>query len=98
MIADALPSPLRRAVSPYTGVVRTLEECLHLPTEPPLHRVACELGRGPALLGTDLDHLSGIGGAGFTRADAAAAAVGEALERYSASYVPWERIVVATAS
>ncbi len=98
MIAATLPTPLGRAVSPYTGIVRTLEESLHLATEPPLHRVACELSRGAALLGTDLHHLSGIGGAGFTRTDAAAAAVGEALERYSASYVPWERIVVATAS
>jgi len=98
VIAETLPLPLARAVSSYTGIVRTLEESLHLPTEPPLHRVACEVSRGSALLGTDLHHLSGIGGAGFTRANAASAAVGEALERYSASYVPWERIVVATAA
>jgi ribosomal protein S12 methylthiotransferase accessory factor len=48
-------------------------------------------------VGSPLDHLAGIGGSGRTRAEAAAAAVGEALERYSATYVPHERIVVACA-
>src|SRR5256885_16098181 len=38
-----------------------------------------------------------MGGAGTTRAEAAAAAVGEALERYSASYVSREQLVVASA-
>jgi ribosomal protein S12 methylthiotransferase accessory factor len=97
MTHAVLPPPLRRAVSPYTGIVRSLDECLHLPTEPPLFRVAGEVGRGRALLGAPLDHLSGIGGAGTTRAEAAAAAVGEALERYSATYVPREELVVASA-
>ena len=38
-----------------------------------------------------------MGGTGATRAEAAGAAVGEAIERYSATYVPRERLVVATA-
>ena len=97
MIADALTPPLRRSYSPYTGIVRSLEECLHLPSEPPLFRVACEVGRGEGLLGVALDHLAGVGGAGTTRAEAAAAAVGEALERYSLTYVPSERLVAAAA-
>jgi ribosomal protein S12 methylthiotransferase accessory factor len=98
VIADALTPCLRRAYSPYTGIVRSLEECLHLPSEPPLFRAACEVGRGDALLGSSLDHLTGIGGAGTSRAQAAAAAVGEALERYAMSYVDPSRIVVATAA
>jgi ribosomal protein S12 methylthiotransferase accessory factor len=93
----SLPRPLRGAVSPYTGIVRSLEESLHSTTEPPHFRVACEVGRGEGLLGSPLEHLSGIGGAGLTRPEAAAAAVGEALERYSATYVPRDRIVVASA-
>jgi len=97
MSLASLPLPLRRAVSPYTGIVRSLEECLCLTSEPPLFRAACEVGRSDALLGASLDHLTGIGGAGLTRAEALSAAVGEALERYSATYVPQDRLVVATA-
>ena len=97
MIADALTPSLRRAVSPYTGVVRSLEECLHLPSEPPLFRVASEVGRSRALLGSPLDHVAGTGGAGSTRSAAAVAAVGEALERYSLTYVAPGRLVAAAA-
>jgi ribosomal protein S12 methylthiotransferase accessory factor len=98
ILAEVLPPAMRRAVSPYTGIVRSLEECLRVSTEPPLFRVTCDVARGAGLLGERLDHVGGIGGAGFTRADATAAAVGEALERYSATYVPRERLVVATAT
>ncbi len=98
MIAAALTPRLRRAVSPYAGIVRVIEECLHAATDPPIFRVACEVGRGERLLGTPLDHLAGIGGAGITREEAAASAVGEALERYSASFVPKDSLVVASAS
>ena len=97
MIAHALGPSLRRACSPYTGIVRSLEECLHFPDEPPIFRVSCEVGRGSAVLGTALDHLGGIGGAGTTRAEAAAAAVGEAIERYSLTYVDPHRLVIASA-
>ena len=45
MIA-ALPPRLRRAVSPYVGIVRSVEECLHAPTEPPLFEAASEVGGG----------------------------------------------------
>jgi ribosomal protein S12 methylthiotransferase accessory factor len=92
-----LPPPLRRAVSPYTGIVRSLEECLHVPWEPSLFRFASAVGHGEPVLGERLDHLSGIGGAGLTRVEAASAAVGEALERYSATFVPRERLVIASA-
>jgi ribosomal protein S12 methylthiotransferase accessory factor len=93
----SLPSSLQRAISPYTGIVRSVDECLQATSDPRHFRVACEVGRGKALLGPSLEHLSGIGGAGLTRAQAAAAAVGEALERYAATYVPHERLVVASA-
>ena len=96
-LAAFLPPGLRRAVSPYTGIVRSIDECLPSTSDPPHFRVACEIGLGCGLLGPSLDHLAGIGGAGLTRGEAAAAAVGEALERYSASFVPDNRIVVTTA-
>jgi ribosomal protein S12 methylthiotransferase accessory factor len=95
---ETLPPPLRRAVSGYTGIVRSVEECLCPAEEPPLFRATCEIGAGVGLLGSSLDHLSGIGGAGRSSSAAASAAVGEALERYSATYVPYERIVVASAA
>jgi len=98
MIESALTPRLRRAVSSYTGIVRTLEECLAFTAEPRLFRAVCEIKGTGELLGSPLLHCAGIGGAGATRAEAAVAAVGEALERYSASYVPQERLVVATAA
>jgi ribosomal protein S12 methylthiotransferase accessory factor len=97
MIDTALPPRLRRAVSSYTGIVHTLDECLASSAEPRLYRATCEVRGRDALLGSPLAHCAGIGGAGTTRAEAAAAAVGEALERYSASYVPRERLVVTSA-
>jgi ribosomal protein S12 methylthiotransferase accessory factor len=97
VIAAALPPRLRRAVSPYTGIVRRVDECLHATSDPPIFRVACEVGRDERILGVSLDHLAGAGGAGATRAEAAASAVGEALERYSASFVPDDALVVASA-
>jgi ribosomal protein S12 methylthiotransferase accessory factor len=93
----ALTPRLRRAVSSYTGIVRTLEECLASGAEPRLFRAACEITGSDRLLGSSLGHCAGIGGSGATRAEAAAAAVGEALERYSASFVPYDRLVVANA-
>jgi ribosomal protein S12 methylthiotransferase accessory factor len=94
---ETLPPGLRRAVSPYTGIVRSVEECLAATADPALFQAACEVGTERGLLGASLDHLSGIGGSGRTRGEAAAAAVGEAIERYSATYVPRDRIVVARA-
>jgi ribosomal protein S12 methylthiotransferase accessory factor len=93
----SLPPPLRRAVSPYTGIVGAVEECLATTCEPRLFQASAEVGRGAGLVGGRLDHLTGIGGTGSSRAGAASAAVGEAIERYSATYVPVERLVVASA-
>jgi ribosomal protein S12 methylthiotransferase accessory factor len=96
-VIASLPPKLRPAVSPYTGIIRSVEECLAAASEPPIFRAFCQLGAGEAVLGSRLDHVFGVGGTGRTRAAAATAAVGEALERYSASYVPVRRLVSATA-
>jgi ribosomal protein S12 methylthiotransferase accessory factor len=95
---ETLPEALRRAISPYTGIVRSVEECLAATCDPPLFQAACEVGKGSGLLGDTLDHLSGIGGTGRSRREAACAGVGEALERYSATYVPADRLVTASAA
>ena len=99
VIAATLPPRLRRAVSPYTGIVRAVEECLHWngrPADLPGH-VRGRMRRAHSRRAAR-PPLEGIGGAGTTRAEAAASAVGEALERYSASFVPKDALVVASAS
>jgi ribosomal protein S12 methylthiotransferase accessory factor len=95
-VIAALPLRLRRAVSPYTGIVGALEECLHGTADPPFFQATCRLTAGD-LVGSTLGHLFSVGGAGASRGEAAAAAVGEAVERYSATYVPRERLLVASA-
>jgi ribosomal protein S12 methylthiotransferase accessory factor len=97
-LAEMLPSALRPFVSPRVGIVTALEECLVDVDEPPLVRIACELSAVEELIGVELGSARSIGGSGMSRHDAVGAAVGEAVERYSASYVPRERLVEATAS
>lgn len=89
---------LETLVSPYTGVVRVLRDPLRAPTDPVLVRVAGEPTEGRELLGASLEHMAdGTGGAATSRAEATAAAIGEALERYSGAFVPEERVVLASA-
>jgi ribosomal protein S12 methylthiotransferase accessory factor len=95
-VIEALPPVLRRAVSPYTGIVAEVEECLPTSAEPRLFQASCAVSRPDGLLGGPPGHASRAGGSGRTRAEAAAAAVGEAIERYSATYVP-DGLVVASA-
>jgi ribosomal protein S12 methylthiotransferase accessory factor len=66
--------------------------------EPRLVRVSCETGRGEELIGATLGSTAGMGGAGLSRAAALGAAIGEAVERYSACYVPHECLVEASAA
>jgi ribosomal protein S12 methylthiotransferase accessory factor len=96
-LAALLPASLRVFVSPHVGPVTHLEECLADTDEPRLVRVGCELSAGDEVIGTGLGPARNVGGSGFTRAQAACAATGEAVERYSASCVPTERLVLATA-
>jgi ribosomal protein S12 methylthiotransferase accessory factor len=84
-------------VSPYTGIVGSLEECLHGTADPPLFQATCRLIAGEQIVGAPLGDLFSVGGTGSSRSEAAGAAVGEALERYSAAYAPPEMLVVATA-
>jgi ribosomal protein S12 methylthiotransferase accessory factor len=96
--ATALPPRLRRVVSSRVGIVTTLDECLVDVDEPPLIRVSCDLAAAEEVLGGGLATARSGAGTGMTLAHAAAAAVGEAIERYSATFVPHERLRVATAA
>lgn len=97
-VAAAIPPSLRPFVSPRVGIVTALDECMVDVDEPPLVRIACELSAGDELIGVDLGSARNVGGSGRSREDAIGAAVGEAVERYCASYVARERLVEATAA
>ena len=93
---EATLTRLRSFVSPLVGVVHGLSETLAAPGEFRLVSIGCELADGLATIGTPLE--SHTGSEHWSRNAAEAAAIGEALERYSGSYVPHDRIVVAAAS
>lgn len=93
-----LDESLRRldeAVSPLVGIVRHTVTTMQAPDETPLSNCASEL----ASTARTLEALSVEFGSGAhpSPAQARAAAIGEALERYSAALVPMERIRVSTA-
>lgn len=92
MTAVARPTPtpvaesIRRLgtlVSPYTGVIRRVEELLAAADEIPLVAVSCETGDGALLPTGPVSRLGS--GSGASRESALAAALGEAVERYSAA-------------
>ena len=80
--------PLDSLVSPYVGVVRGVQEALACPEDARLAAAACETSHPHVLTG---------GGSGRSAWDARAAAIGEAVERYAASIVDPDRLVVASA-
>jgi ribosomal protein S12 methylthiotransferase accessory factor len=94
-VAEALPR-LRTFVSPYTGVVRSLGETLRAPDEHRLISIGCQLADAAPVIGESLDWYTGS--EHRLRGAAEAAAIGEALERYAASYVPPDRLVVGSAA
>ena len=78
------PAELETLVSPYTGVVSAVSEFLRASGEPRQPSFGARLARGSSVLDRDVDEVSG--GATW------AAAVAEAAERYSACFVPLERL------
>jgi ribosomal protein S12 methylthiotransferase accessory factor len=74
---------LSTLVSPYTGVIRRVEEVLAAADEIPLAAFSCETGDGALLPSGPVNRLGS--GSGPSRESALAAALGEAVERYSAA-------------
>lgn len=87
---------LRTLVSPYVGLVRQAPVAMLAPGDAPLAAVACEMADSRALIGAEL--VPACGAVKESRRNAFAAAVGEAVERYSASFVPEQGLVRATAA
>jgi ribosomal protein S12 methylthiotransferase accessory factor len=86
---------LRSFVSPLSGVVHATAETLAAPDEHRLISIGCELADGAPTIGSPLESYTGS--EHWLREAAEAAAIGEALERYAGSYVPIERLVIASA-
>jgi ribosomal protein S12 methylthiotransferase accessory factor len=93
---DPGPPPLERFVSPLTGVVAGLTEILAAPDELRLPSVGCEVSDARPTVGFSTDAYTGCSHP--DRGAARAAAIGEALERYAATYVPEEDLVVEAAA
>jgi ribosomal protein S12 methylthiotransferase accessory factor len=87
---------LMTLVSPHTGVIRRVEEVLAGPDEIPLVAVTCETAD---LVAVSAGPVRVVGsGSGSSRESALVAALGEAIERYSASCSPAaEDLVVGSA-
>lgn len=91
-LSESLPR-LRRLVSPYTGIVRLAYQVLASPGDPRMHNVTCISSNSEPTIGAGGNDYSG--GISASPEIALAAAVGEAAERYSASYVPFNRLRLA---
>jgi ribosomal protein S12 methylthiotransferase accessory factor len=90
---------LERLESPYTGVVRRTFDLLRSPDDALLHRISAEAAEGGFLVGEDFSAVrSGSGGYHHDRRAATAAALAETAERYSATFVPVDGIVTASAA
>jgi ribosomal protein S12 methylthiotransferase accessory factor len=93
-LADAL-GRLEDAVSPLVGIVTHSVGTMSAPDESPLPNCACELASATRTLGAFAVEYGS--GAHPDPARARAAAIGEAVERYSATFVPSERLRTTTA-
>ena len=101
-LANVAPTPLpeavrrlRTLVSPYTGIVTAVGELAAAPHDARLVKVASRVADAALLTGVDVEYRSG--GSAGSRDRALAAALGEAAERYSASYLPIHGVRLATA-
>jgi ribosomal protein S12 methylthiotransferase accessory factor len=95
-LAESLPR-LETLVSPYTGLIGTADEVLSAPDDIRAFTFSCETAEARGLIGHPVSGLGG--GSGINRHAARAAALGEAVERYSAACLPQpEDLVFASAN
>jgi ribosomal protein S12 methylthiotransferase accessory factor len=84
-LGDALVR-LEQAVSPLVGIVRAAPAIMVAADEPRLHAFACQLASAARTTGGATVEYAGSAHAHVGRARAAS--IGEAIERYSATFVP----------
>ena len=90
-----MPPDLESLVSPYVGVVRGVDEVLAQPYDIRRSNIVCETAFAELLVGHGTTHLGA--GSGSSRT-ARAAAIAEAVERYSACWFDDAEAIVATAA
>jgi ribosomal protein S12 methylthiotransferase accessory factor len=94
-VAESLQR-LETLVSPYTGLIGTADDILSAPDDIRSFTVSCESANGNGLVGHPVSRLGG--GSSWNRSAARVAALGEAVERYSAACLPGgDDLVFATA-
>ena len=86
---------LRTLHSPYTGAVSHAVRGLVSPDDARLVLIGCKLADPRDVIGSDFEPEAGAAKPTFD--EALAAALGEAVERYSASYVPEAELILASA-
>lgn len=94
-VAESLQR-LERLVSPFTGLVRAVDLMTYGPDDPRLFRFACSVASDASIIGVDHSPIT-TSGQHYSRVAARAAALAEAAERYSAFYVPLDRVRLSTA-
>jgi ribosomal protein S12 methylthiotransferase accessory factor len=93
-VGDALVR-LEQAVSPLVGIVRTAPTIMVAADEPCLHAFACQVASATRTTGAATVEYAGSAHVDARRARAAS--IGEAVERYSATFVP-EGLTLSTAA
>lgn len=87
---------LEPAVSPRTGIVNALVKSTHAPDEAKIVWVSGRLASAQRTIGSSLPEYTG--GTSLSEEVARAAALGEALERYSGSFAPFDMTILASAA
>ena len=86
---------LQTLVSPYTGLIQKTGQFMRAPDDSGLVKVGLRLAEVSRFVGFEVDFRPG--GSAADADVALAAALGEAVERYSACYVPEDAFVLASA-
>ena len=87
---------LELVVSPLGGIVTHVVHAMHATDDCSLVQTSCHVAPTDRLLGSSTPEYSG--GAHPLASHSRAAAIGEAVERYCATYVPQESLVLSTAA
>ena len=93
-LEESLPL-LNKLLSPYTGIAHLRFHMMAQPSDPRMWHVTCLAADATLTIGSSVPQYSG--GIHPRRDRALAAALGEAAERYSLSYVPFDSLRFASA-
>jgi ribosomal protein S12 methylthiotransferase accessory factor len=86
---------LRHLLVGPMSLIRDLVEIRPSAGAPRIFNSSCVLSNTAQILGAEVPGSTGA--AGLSRQDAEICAIGEAVERYAAAFIPWDRLIYATA-